>query len=96
MTTTDTDGLKERIASALWNRALDNDERIIPDCHVLADAVLPIVAAEVRKAKAEAWDECAHEADRRWLIGGQSAAILHDRSPYRATEHEAGDSDERR
>ena len=58
-----------------------------------AAAVLPIIAAEVQAAKAEAWDDCAHEADRRWLIGGQSAAILHDRNPYR--EQEAGHDDER-
>lgn len=36
-----------------------------------------------REAKAEAWDDCAHEADRRWLIGAQSATILHDRNPYK-------------
>ena len=56
MTITDTDALKERIAAALWNRALDNNERIIPDCHVLADAILPIVDEERRKGKAEAFD----------------------------------------
>ena len=48
--------LQERIARALWDHAVADGVRIIPDCRLLAAAVLPIVAEEVRKAKAEAWE----------------------------------------
>lgn len=49
----------------------------------IAAAVLPIVAEAVKRGQVEAWDDCAHEADRRWLIGAHSAALLHDANPYR-------------
>ena len=52
MTTTDTHDL---IVNAIWNAANGRPIPFNPDD--LAAAVLPIVAAEVRKAKAEAWAE---------------------------------------
>ena len=67
--TTDTTALQERIARALYENAeyygpedaqpswdlRDNEER--GEWMEIAAAVLPIVAVEVRKAKADAWDE---------------------------------------
>ena len=67
--TTDTTALQERIARALYENAeyygpedvqparehRDDEER--EEWIEIAAAVLPIVAEEVRKAKAEAWDE---------------------------------------
>ena len=96
MTTNDTDVLIEK---ALWGltRVYDaphggTETGVHAPVHQVVTAVLPIVEAEVRAAKAEGWDDCAHEADRRWLIGGQSAAILHDCNPHRET----GDNYEQR
>lgn len=71
MTTTDTDALKERIARALYENAeyygpedaqpawehRDDEER--GEWIEIAAAVLPIVEAEVRKAKAEVLREAA-------------------------------------
>lgn len=91
MTTTDTDALKEIIAAALWNRALDNGERIIPDCHVLAAAVLPIIAAQVQAAKAAAWDE-GYEAgmlDTYRLGRDMDLTITPAPNPYRETGDQA-------
>ena len=61
--TTDTTALQERIAEALaehWRRkhsTLLTSGPCSGCSRVAAAAVLPIVAVEVRKAKAEAWDE---------------------------------------
>ena len=96
MTTTDTDALTERIARAFYENRVaaiesDQERQSWPtwDDHEKADAdewrdaaaaVLPIVAAEVRKAKAEAWDEGAQaQAD---TYGGQ---IDTGPNPYRET-----------
>lgn len=94
MTTTDTDALKEIIAAALWNRALDNGERIIPDCHVLAAAVLPIVADEVRKAKAEALREAATEIEGMGVEPWNALTPATRALRFRATEYETGDSND--
>ena len=51
--TTDTDALTERIRAAMHDASPD----ILPCEQSRAAAVLPLVAVEVRKAKAEAWDE---------------------------------------
>lgn len=100
MSTTDTDALKERMARALAKQDgydPDNfcDEWIMYGMRESAAAVLPIVAEEVRKAKAEALREAAdilecHPLDEpdaahtpNWLYG-------------RAVEYETGDSDEHR
>ena len=58
----------------------------------IAAAVLPIVAEEVRKAKAEAWDEgCgAFEAAHKWDNTEPWGHLIEN--PYRET----GDSDEHR
>lgn len=98
MNTTDTDALRERFAEALhygqgyddWGVAND-DER--GEALALADEVLPIVAEEVRKAKAEAWADCVFEASALgWLFPGPARHML-DRNPHRI---ETGDSDEHR
>ena len=63
-----------------------------------AAAILPIVAEEVRKAKAEAWDEGYSEAED-WCEEYREAvdefpprAVPYPTNPYRET----GDSDEHR
>ena len=96
MTTTDTDALEERIARELfytespeerhrdgWLSAYSEDRYLYRD---LAAAVLPIVAVEVRKAKAEAWDEGYMEA-----TSGDDNPLA---NPYRY-EQETGHDDER-
>ena len=106
MTTTDTDALTERIAMA-WNECTPEQWAEI-DRHrhgpglkglALRDAarVLPIVAEEVRKAKAEALREAA--GDIVW-----SAETLPHMTPHdaawglvrRADRIETGGSDDRR
>ena len=92
--TIDTTPLQERIARILndegWTFEGVHEPGEYDECEDCRRVVDPIaariageVSAEVRAASEKAWDDCAHEADRRWLIGGQSAAILHDRNPYR-------------
>lgn len=109
---TDTDALRERLAEKLhygqgyddWGVAND-DER--GEALALADEILPIVAAEVRKAKAEV-------LTKRWVCqvarsgyhNGASCrpAEAHNdwgcdyyyEASIRATEYETGDSDEHR
>ena len=62
MTTTDTDALTERIARALaiedgYDPEDPCNDWAMDSCRTEATAaVLPIVAEEVRKAKAEAWE----------------------------------------
>ena len=63
MTTTDTDALAERIARALRQETDDGADRT----EDYAAAVLPIVAEEVRKAKAEALREDADAEFDRFL-----------------------------
>ena len=103
MTTTDTDALTERIARALYENAeyygpedvqpawehRDDEER--DEWRAIAAAVLPIVAEEVRKAKAEAWDETC-EAFAWCITNGPIEHVppyVLERNPYRET----GDSD---
>src|SRR5690606_14495385 len=77
MTTTDTDALQERIAEELyydqhpegrhrneWPTAVYPDT--VYEYRDLAAAALPLIAAEVRKAQADAWDE-AERATHRWF-----------------------------
>ena len=89
MSTTDTDALKERIARALFEvrddaydldewEDLDSTDRERWMCD--AAAVLPLVAVEARKAKAEAWDEGAQAQANTY--GGQ---IDTGPNPYRET-----------
>lgn len=58
MTTTDTDALQERLWEVIAE-ARDKGERTARDVdsYEVVAAVLPIIAAEVRKAQADAWDE---------------------------------------
>lgn len=76
--TTDDKTMIEQIETALQQATFDGADRT----EEYAAAVLPIIRAQM----AEAWDSCAHEADRRWVIGGYSAVLLHDANPYRADE----------
>ena len=73
----------ENLTVRLWDAI--HDARATPSGHAptsaIVAAVLPIVEAEVRKAKAEAWDEGAQaQAD---TYGGQ---IDTGPNPYRTTE----------
>lgn len=85
-----TDDLTKRIARAL-------DKNFNPDRYPImaamfidyAAAVLPIVEAEVRKAKAEAWDEGQH--DLYLYYQSEGLAGSEGRNPYRDTEYETGD-----
>lgn len=107
MTTTDTDELTERIAAALTEHWRAKHAATGTPCSGCTAAVLPIVAVEVRKAKAEALREAVRDmgdwADESLVVTGDE----HDESTWlewtagewlerRATEYEAGDSDEHR
>ena len=92
MTTTDTHDL---IVNAIWNAANGRPIPFNPDD--LAAAVLPIVAEEVRKAKAEAWAEGwdhRNTPDGYAWDGEQDVPLVSSRydNPY----CETGDSDEHR
>ena len=84
MTTTDTDALAERIARALRQATDDGADRT----EDYAAAVLPIVAEEVRKAKAEALREAADawHAEHKGTRPGPYKWMWN-----RATEYETGD-----
>lgn len=87
--TTDTDALTERIA-----RALDPDARVLTMDHpylweaAMADAarILPIVAEEVRKAQADAWDGCERSL-YRWF-NDPYAGDEPPRNPHRAARRD--------
>ena len=117
MATTDTDALEERIARELfytespeerhrdgWLSAYSEDRYLYRD---LAAAVLPIVAEEVRKAKAEALRETVRDmgewAGEFILVTGDetdedawTSQAVGEWLEHRATEYETGDSDEHR
>lgn len=90
MTTTDTDALAEKIrdevagiviGSGYYSTAIGVDE-----ASEVAAAVLPIVADEVRKAKAEAWDETC-EAFAWCITNGpieDALPYVAEHNPYRS------------
>ena len=99
--TTDTTALQERIARAMWaGFAADQgytttweelSEYVQGTYLHAAAAVLPIIAAEVQAAKAEAWDEATRVALNFAYLNQEDRITLHlrpphDRNPYRATE----------
>ncbi|WP_341856404.1 hypothetical protein [Brachybacterium sp. GPGPB12] len=111
MTTTDTDALTERLTEAVRETLLDDHgagsdlayvswdgeqwlavEGGIDLPHLIA-AVLPIVAVEVRKAKAEALRDAAEDVTE---IDGRRDDSAANWLRARATEYEAGGSDEHR
>lgn len=72
MTTTDIDALDEEIRYAVtglhaeygyYAHSISADE-----AKEIATAVLPIIAEEVCKAKAEAWEECASEIEMQGTV----------------------------
>lgn len=72
MTTTDTDTLTEKIRDEVigtygghgyYSTFIGTDEAA-----EIATAVLPIIADEVRKAKAEAWEECATKIEMQGTV----------------------------
>lgn len=111
MTTTDTDALKKRFArtlyvswwtdhmqdpSAPYDHPLNEDAR--EACESAAEALLPTVAEEVRKAKAEALREMQEhherEADKAQTIAARGIHLtIADGARKRATKYETGDSD---
>src|SRR5699024_7249556 len=82
MTTTDTDALKERIAAALTEHWRAKHTATGTPCSGCAAAVLPIVAEEVRKAKAEAWQEGVNFA-----LPNAETTWYPQHNPYRATHY---------
>ena len=86
--------LTKRIARALYENAeyygpedaqpswdsLDNEER--EEWMEIAAAVLPVIAAEVRAAKAEAWTDCVSEASALGWLHALAALDMLDRNPY--------------
>ena len=108
MTTTDTAALQERIARALYENAeyygpepvqppwdsRDDEER--GEWMEIAAAVLPIIAAEMQAAKAEALREMQEhherEADKAQTITARGIHLtIADGARNRATEYETGD-----
>ena len=105
--TTDTTALQERIAEELyydqhpegrhrseWPTAVYPDD--IYEYRDLAAAILPIIAAEVRAAKAEALREMQEhherEADKAQTITARGIHLaIADGARSRATEYETGD-----
>ena len=105
--TTDTTALQERIAEELyydqhpegrhrseWPTAVYPDD--IYEYRDLAAAILPIIAAEVRAAKAEALREMQEhherEADKAQTIAARGIHLtIADGARNRATEYETGD-----
>lgn len=96
MTTTDTTALQERLALAIseaeFCRRCEALSMSCEACEARAAAVLPIVAEEVRKAKAEALREAAH-----YFAGGLHCADMRSTPEEtvrelnrRATEYETG------
>ena len=100
-----TDDLTERIARAIhedqsntpWEDRLSGDDQ---DLRHMAAAVLPIVEAEVRAAKAEALREAAKAYEAEGLDVNTESMPHHDGWSYvtvsqwlriRATEYETGD-----
>lgn len=112
MTTTDTDALTERIARVLdpwvwtdedddpntFRRLARRNNRLAerPASLARAAAVLPIVAAEVRKAKAEALREAAREEFQLSTNVHYQGVRVHKRLVERAYRIETGGSDEHR
>ena len=91
MTTTDTDALTERLYQEAfedrypgysWESALE----YVKEAHraKYAAVLLPIIAVEVRRAKAEAWDEGQHDLYLYYQSEGLAGSEGHN--PYRATE----------
>ena len=106
MTTTDTD---ENLTVRLWD--VIHDARSTPSGHAptsaIVAAVLPILAEEVRKAKAEALRETVRDmgewAGEFILVTGDetdedawTSQTVGEWLEHRATEYETGDSDEHR
>ena len=91
--TTDTPALQERIAEELyydqhpegrhrseWPDAVYPDD--VHEYRDLAAAVLPIIAAEVRKAQGEAWTDCVAEASALGWLHAPAALDMLDRNPH--------------
>ena len=106
MTATDTD---ENLIVRLWD--VIHDARATPSGHAptsaIVAAVLPILAEEVRKAKAEALRETVRDmgewAGEFILVTGDetdedawTSQTVGEWLEHRATEYETGDSDEHR
>ena len=99
--TTDTTALQERIARVLheidpisghghdWRKLSDAERKFYIR---KAAAIFPIIAAEVRAAKADAWDEGYGDC---WNYHQSNGLAGTYRNPYRTAEQETGHDDER-
>lgn len=105
MTTTDTDALTECIAAALTEHWRAKHTATGTPCSGCTAAVLPSVAEEVRKAKAEALREAADHIEdvvanaRPEQAFTEHVLMEHGGPGYLrelAAEYETGDSDEHR
>ena len=88
MTTNDTDALQERLWEVIAE-ARDKGERTAHDVdsYEVVAAVLPIIAAEVRNAQADAWSEGA-------AVGARDSFSA-DLTPNPYSGQETGHDDER-
>lgn len=110
MTTTDIDALQSRIARVLaiqdgFGPEHPDHEVVTGEWFSVADAVLPIVEAEVRAAKAEALREAADHIEEVVINARPARAFTehvlmeHGGPGYLrelATDYETGDGDEHR
>ena len=110
MSAIDTDALKKRFARALYviwwtdhmqdpsasyDHPLNEDAR--EACESAADALLPVVAEEVRKAKAEALRGAASDIEASdHHLPGMTVRDVCRGLRFRADDMEIGGSDERR
>ena len=79
MNTTDTTALQERIEAALIRATDDGADRT----EEYAAAVLPIIAAEVRKGQADAWEEGYGDC---WTYHQSEGMKGTECNPYRSKE----------
>ena len=83
--TTDTDALQERLWDAIYASRSSSIDNEAPTIAIVA-AVLPIIDAEVRAAKIEAWQEGVNFA-----LPNAETTWYPQHNPYRATGYETGD-----
>ena len=91
VTTTDTDPLEDRLWDAIFEARDLPGKTGEASTMSIVEAILPIIAAEVQAAKAEAWDECAGMAAHHGAFDGGRARWLSSINPHQ--EEGAGHDD---